>query len=274
MEPGEARMTARYLLEWVLGLEWADTLGEAPVAWTPEAEARLAGALERLLAHEPLQYVTGRAWFCERIFQVGPAVLIPRPETEELVYHIVADHQPPQPAPIRLVDVGTGSGCIPVSLELIWQAAGVQAEGVGLDISQAALAIAAANAAALGAQTTFQELDIFRAQPGDYAGLDLLVSNPPYIPPQARPTLAPRVQAYEPHLALFTPADDPLAIYRQLALLAMAWLKPGGRLYLEIYEDLGPDTRAVVQAAGLVDVTLRQDLSGRDRFISARRQIF
>jgi release factor glutamine methyltransferase len=265
----EAGAIARLLLEH-LGLRFplhpdAPPLGGAQQAWLAQ------DALPRLLAWEPVQYVTGAAHFYGREFAVSPAVLIPRPETEGLALWVRDDLLAAPPAPLALLDAGTGSGCIPITIALELAERGRAVEAHALDVSAAALEVAAQNAARLGVPLRLRQLDLLQAPADAYAGLEVLVSNPPYIPERERAELDPHVRDYEPALALFVPDADPLRFCRQLARLGLHWLRPGGHLYAELHADQGPAAVKLLDAVGYEDIVLRQDLAGRDRMIRASR---
>ena len=200
---------------------------------TPEQNAAYELAIERRLHHEPIQYITGEQEFFGLPLQVTPAVLIPRPETEHLVEAVLAEFAPEPSLHISIVDVGTGSGAIAIALAKHLPNARVTA----LDISPAAIAIASANAERhdVAGQIRFVESDLLNALPERNA-LDVIVSNPPYVAETDRNTLHPQVREFEPAAALFA-GEDGLAIYRRLVPQALAVLKPGGLLAIEIGHD-------------------------------------
>lgn len=219
--------------------------------------------LKRLRAGEPLQYVLGEVEFHGLRIKVSPDVLIPRPETEELVEHVLRDS-----ADVRgVVDVGTGSGCIALAIAK----ARPQARVTAIDDSAAALAMAADNARALGIDIALLHADALSEGFGLPAGTDLVVSNPPYIPVEEERTLAPQVRDHEPRRALFAPAGDPLAFYRAIGLKAHEALPPGGRLWLEGHWRTAREAAALLREMGYAEVTLIRDLSGHERFIRAVR---
>lgn len=222
------------------------------------------GDSERLLQGEPIQYVTEKAWFYGLELNVAPGVLIPRPETEELVEWALehADNQ----SHIHVLDVGTGSGCIALAVAAARPSARVQ----GIDVSETALKIAEGNAQRLGLPVVFHICDVILAEATTFEGLDLLLSNPPYIPQTEYLTLEDHVLAHEPALALAVPDDDPLHFYQAIARLGRHWLKPSGWLLMEIHEDFGAEMLQLVAAAGYTNVELRKDMSGRDRMIAGQ----
>jgi release factor glutamine methyltransferase len=220
--------------------------------------ARLAAAVEARAARQPVAQIIGQRQFWGRPFLVTPDVLDPRPDTEVLVDLALA-----QPFG-SVLDLGTGSGCILISL----LADRPGACGTGVDLSPAALAVAQRNAGDLGvaARAAFVLSDWFDAVRGQF---DLIVSNPPYIAADEMAGLAPDVRDWEPHMAL-TPGGDGLAAYRRIAAGAGAHLAPGGRLMVEIGPTQGPAVSALFAAAGLRQVQVRPDLDGRDRVVLAR----
>lgn len=269
--PDEARALVRLLLAHLTG----EARLHAPLpAQLPPDTAHLAeAAAQRLRAGEPVQHVIGQAHFYGRDFLVSPEVLIPRPETEALLVWArdLWLHRGLPRAGGRFLDMGTGSGCLLISLERELAARNLSVEALGVDRSEAALAIARQNAQRLGAAVHLLPLDLLQADPSQYRDLDLLLSNPPYIPERERPGLQPQVRDFEPGLALFVPDDDPLLFYRHLARLGRHWLKPGGWLMVEIHRDFGAGVVDLLQGHGYQSVTLRQDLAGRDRMVAGQR---
>ena len=262
-DPAEARALARRVVLHRLGLAPHELAlrGAEPLA-DPALRAQLAADERRLLAQEPVQYILGTAPFLDLDLEVGPGVLIPRPETEELVGRVLADWQT-APAP-RLLDVGTGSGCIAVALAVGLPRAAV----TGLDVSAAALAIARRNGARYGNRVEWLEADIFGELP--LAGhFDAIVSNPPYVPQHEAAALAPPVRDHEPALALFVPDHDPLRYYHRLATVGRQWLRSGGRLYLETHTTYAAAVAAALTAAGYHNVRVYADFTDRPRFVVA-----
>ncbi|HEY0612889.1 MAG TPA: peptide chain release factor N(5)-glutamine methyltransferase, partial [Chitinophaga sp.] len=197
---------------------------------------------------------------------VNPQVLIPRPETEELVEWIVNNVRMGGSANVRMLDIGTGSGCIPLALKKELPAANVW----GIDVSPGALETAKANARQQELDVRFEEVNVLDEQAT--AGLpvfDIIVSNPPYIKQSEHTVMQQQVLAYEPSLALFVPDEDALLFYRVIAVLAKHKLTPGGSLYFEINEALGNEVVELLKTAGYKDVTLKQDIFGKDRMVKA-----
>lgn len=255
----EAESLTFWLLEDFLQLGRKEILNNQELDSIPEA---LELALQEILSGKPIQYITGKAPFYGREFWVSPAVLIPRNETEELVHLIIKENKKPS---LRILDIGTGSGCIPITLSLEILGAKVYA----VDISEEALQIADKNAQFLEANVTFSRLDILDDDI-PYPDLDIVVSNPPYVRHSEKKQMHKNVLEHEPHLALFVYDEDPLLFYRLIAEKAQRVLKPGGRLYFEINEAFGQELKSLVEGKGYFDVNIHADLNGRDRILSAR----
>ncbi len=250
------------LIEWVTGLDRLQQIAQPKKEITKEQQLLLQEGVTRLLSFEPIQYITGHAWFAGNKFRVGPAVLIPRPETEELVDWILKDR--PDKENYTVLDIGTGSGCIPISFKKKRPGWAVTA----IDISQEALAIAKENADDLGVEVVFKAIDLTdeTSWPG-LGEIDLLVSNPPYIPWSDWNTLPENVREHEPSEALFVPDTDPLLFYRLIAQLAKQQLKKGGAIYLEINETLGVEVVSLFQAQGFTSIELKKDMQGKHRMM-------
>lgn len=254
---GEARAITDYVLDVCFGLSKADILCGAVEEMTAEKTAELNKIFGRLTEGEPVQYVLGRAEFSGRWFSVRPGVLIPRPETEELCAWITADSK--ASASPKVLDIGTGSGCIAITLQLDMPESKVTA----WDISADALDVARENAQQLGANVNFVKLDALNAKPeGEW---DVIVSNPPYICEKEKKDMAVNVLEHEPHTALFVPDADPLLFYRAITRLAVQTLNKGGRLYFEINPIYADDTCRMMQAEGMTAVELRSDMYGKQR---------
>lgn len=254
---GEARAVTDYVLDVCFGLSKADILCGAVEEMTAEKTAELNKIFGRLTEGEPVQYVLGRAEFSGRWFNVRPGVLIPRPETEELCAWITADSK--ASASPKVLDIGTGSGCIAITLQLDMPESKVTA----WDISADALDVARENAQQLGANVNFVKLDALNAKPeGEW---DVIVSNPPYICEKEKKDMAVNVLEHEPHTALFVPDADPLLFYRAITRLAVQTLSKGGRLYFEINPIYADDTCHMMRAEGMTAVELRSDMYGKQR---------
>lgn len=254
---GEARAITDYVLDVCFGLSKADIMCGAVEEMTAEKTAELNKIFGRLTEGEPVQYVLGRAEFSDRWFNVRPGVLIPRPETEELCAWITADSK--ASASPKVLDIGTGSGCIAITLQLDMPESKVTA----WDISADALDVARENAQQLGANVNFVKLDALNAKPeGEW---DVIVSNPPYICEKEKKDMAVNVLEHEPHTALFVPDTDPLLFYRAITRLAVQTLSKGGRLYFEINPIYADDTCRMMRAEGMTAVELRSDMYGKQR---------
>ena len=257
-----ARQQASWLIEYVLGYSPTQLLAQPNPPIKPEQQQQLQEYVNRLLKHEPIQYVLGEAYFYGYKFKVSPAVLIPRPETEELVHHIVLRHK--NAKNLSGLDLCTGSGCIAISLakEL------PQAKLTATDVSIAALQVAQENNAGLEAEIVLLQHDILKEEiTGQY---DFLVSNPPYVRPSEKEQMHSNVLDWEPHLALFIPEEDPLLFYRSIAQKALNSLKSNGWLYFEINEAYGRQTAEMLQQLGFSKVQILKDMQGKDRMLEAQ----
>lgn len=229
-------------------------------------EQQVQQAVKRLQQQEPVQYVLGMAHFYGLELQVDERVLIPRPETEELVDLVVREHKGKQN--LQVLDICTGSGCIPLAL-----AANLQAGKVyGLEISEGALQVARANGDRYKLPVEWLQQDVFVPIPGIAPhSLDIITSNPPYVLEQEKALMRPNVLQYEPHLALFVPDTDPLKYYRRIAELGNSLLKKEGRLYFEINEQYGEAVRQLLLQAGFEQGEVVQDLFNKNRIVKAVR---
>lgn len=241
-----------------MGISLMDVVLDKAINLSPEKEAQLEQAVNRLLQHEPLQYVLGVANFYGYDFLVTPAVLIPRPETEELVHRIVERHK--AQGLLNILDVCTGSGCI--ALTLAKELPGV--EGWATDISTEALAIAEQNRQRLGVEMRLVHSDALKDS-FPVAELDVVVSNPPYVLQIEARKMKPNVLNFEPHLALFVPDEDALLFYRAISREAAKKLKPGGWLYFEINEAYAEEVARLMQELGFEQVQLLPDMQGKMR---------
>ena len=257
--PHEAEMIARM----VVCKRLRYNLSQMVAHYDDEAEiADLEPIVAELKSGRPVQYVLGEAEFCEMEFEVEEGVLIPRPETEELVYHIVETTK----RGARILDIGTGSGAIAIALSKLIE----EAEVVAVDISREALAIARRNAERMGADVEFIEADAL----GDLSHLgkfDIIVSNPPYIPQSDIVDMRQNVIDFEPHTALFVPDDDPLCFYRATAKNGATMLREGGSIWFEIYEKLGEELCAMMSAMGYSRNEIIEDSNLKPRMVWSRR---
>jgi len=214
---------------------------------------------------EPIQYILEECEFYGLPFYVNSSVLIPRPETEELVEWIISDHSNRNG---NLLDIGSGSGCIAVSIANFLKSFSVSA----VDVSGSALAVARRNAERNNCQVQFMQADILKPENNCFDGaFDVIVSNPPYVREKEKQQMSQNVLGYEPHLALFVPDEDPLLFYKAIALFGKRRLKTEGKLYLEINEGLGKESVTLLACLGYRDIILRKDIFGRDRMIRAMK---
>ena len=233
------------------------------ITLTTEQEALLGNAIERLQKREPIQHILGYSDFCGLRFKVTPATLIPRPETSELVEWIASEATGNE----SILDIGTGSGCIAVSLASKMP----QSKVTAWDISNDALAVAAENSKANGQAVTFEQVDILAYEPTGEQ-FDIIVSNPPYIKENEKEAMHANVLDWEPHTALFVPDNDPLLFYRAIAEKGLFMLTPGGKLYFEINRAHGKETMEMLAALGYTNIELRKDFADNDRMIRAVKQ--
>jgi release factor glutamine methyltransferase len=321
-DPREAANIADWVMEHLTGLKKIDRIVHKDRPLSPEQTTLLEKYLPELLAHKPVQYVLHEAWFCGMPFYVDENVLIPRPETEELVQWIAEEARIPKPearspqpsignqqphtssfsashppattkepetqnpkpetnrhavtqkeseilhSTFEILDIGTGSGCIPIALKKQLSTATLYA----CDISEGALSVAQRNAQTQ--QTAIQFIQADFLQPTNWPTLpevNIIVSNPPYIPVSDKRTMHHNVLQHEPHLALFVENDDPLLFYRTIAAFAQQKLLPGGAIYVEIHEDLGPATLQLFSDSGFARAELKKDMQGKDRMIRAMK---
>ena len=262
-DASEATAIAHTVLEHITGLNKLQRLGDKNTLLSRQQQLMYEEMKARLMAGEPLQYVTGVQWFLGHPFLVDKSVLIPRPETEELVEWIVTEWKDSLPA--RMLDVGTGSGCIPISLKLQMP----KVEITSCDISKEALETAAKNAASLNADITLLNLDFLQKENWpSLAAFNVIVSNPPYIPEIERETLDKNVRDFEPSMALFVPDNDALLFYRVLAEFGKAHLNTGGAVYCELHKDYAQDCQRMFESKGYT-VILKTDMHGNERMLKA-----
>lgn len=274
-EPGEAKAIVRMVLDVRFGLSLADILCGKVTQLSAKHQAELQEITQRLQDGEPVQYVLGQADFGPRTFSVAPGVLIPRPETYELCQWVVgqmsneksgmrneAGRHP------RILDIGTGSGCIACTLAADQPHTEVEA----WDISGEALGIAEANARRLHVGITFRQVDILTYRDIPEPLFDTIVSNPPYICQKEADGMEPHVLNHEPHLALFVPDDDPLRFYRAISLFAQDALRPGGTLYFEINPLYTQPVETMLHDLAFADIETRRDLFGRERMIKCTKK--
>lgn len=258
----EAEQLMRILLEDLFGIDWNQQLMSPDLRIDEHQHYQLSEAVKRLLAGEPVQYVTGMARFNDLLLKVSPAVLIPRPETEELVQKIGTSL--PKEKTIRIWDIGTGSGCIAIALAKQFP----HAEVIAFDVSGDALQIAKENAESNGAKVSFVQDDVLNPT-SDYFNqpVDLVVSNPPYVCDSERASMEANVLDWEPEKALFVPDDDPLRFYRQILALAKKQLNSHGQVWFEINERMGEEMLSLCCQIGFSNAEVLEDFAGKPRFV-------
>ena len=280
----EAQAIVRTVLDALFGMSLTDICLGKVTQLSADDTTRLEKIMQRLEKSEPVQYVLGAEWFAGRLFDVAPGVLIPRPETEDLVKWTCDEakekekednskeergkeekevskkgEEAPHPS---ILDIGTGSGCIAITVALALP----QARVTAWDISTDALAIAAGNAHRLGASVRFEHQDALSA-PDDEERWDVIVSNPPYICDRERADMSDNVLSYEPELALFVPDNNPLLFYRAIASYASKALKPGGRLLFETNTAYAHEVAQVMADEGFTAIEVRNDCFGKPRMV-------
>lgn len=254
------------VIDHYLGLERFILAMQPNLVVSKENEDLLFFALSQLKQERPIQHILGKAHFCELEFRVDENVLIPRPETEELVYWIINEVQKGAPREeVKILDIGTGSGCIAISLAKNLPNAKVYA----LDISKKALQIAGENAMDNGVDIVFLEADILSLE-GFKDKFDVIVSNPPYVRELEKLEMKNNVVEHEPGLALFVSDGDPLIFYKKITRLALSHLKKGGVLFFEINQYLGEEMKQLLEAENFSEIELRKDMFGNDRMLKGQ----
>ena len=262
-DAGEAKAIVRWLLDVRFGLSMADILCDKMKELSKEDQKTLERMMQRLESGEPIQYIIGVADFFGRTFHVAPGVLIPRPETAELCEYVLFCRKTEE----KILDIGTGSGCIAITLALEIPEAKVTA----WDISDDALLIAQENAKALGADIAFEKRDILDTSLSTSQTWDVIVSNPPYIKPKERNGMEKNVLDYEPHLALFAPEQNPIIFYQRIGDYAWQRLNLGGQLFFELNPLTADDVESYLSNLGFSDIEIRQDQFGKQRFLKAKK---
>ena len=260
-EAGEAKAIVRNVLEMQFHLSFAEILCGKVTELSADNQAELEKIMIRLEKSEPVQYVLGTAFFYERPFHVAPGVFIPRPETTELCQWIIE-----APKEGSILDIGTGSGCIAITLAIELPQAHVSA----WDISEEALTIAKANANVLNAHVNFEKQDAL-APLIDERKWDIIVSNPPYIKSKEREEMEKNVLEYEPAIALFAPESNPIAFYQSIGNYAAKTLLPDGLLYFELNPLTANAVGSYLESIGFKDIEYREDLFHKQRFLKAKK---
>ena len=263
--PSEATTITDWVFESIAGIKRFDVVKEPDQLITSSTAEQLQIALDALLLHKPIQYVTGEAWFYSMKLLVNEHVLIPRPETEELVQLVLDSSIALSNSLPQILDIGTGSGCIAIAIKKNLPAADVSA----IDLSKQALYIAAINAATYDADIKFLKVDFL--DESEWVSLpmfDIIISNPPYIPINEKEHLDTNVTAYEPHQALFVPNNAPLLFYEKIAAFGLKHLNPNGQIFMEIHEDFGRETAELFQK-DYKNVLIKKDIFGKERMVLA-----
>lgn len=258
----EAEIFLNTLIEHYFRYSVTDLVLDQDIRLTESEILKLHFAVKDLKKNKPVQYITGQTSFLDYSFKVNDSVLIPRPETEELVMFIVNNEKSKS---LNVLDIGTGSGCIAISLKLMLDDAKIMA----VDIDDEALEIAKSNAKIIGCSINFGRLDILNDTEIFEDKFDIIVSNPPYVTHRQKVEMKPNVLDFEPAKALFISDGDPLIFYRAIGNFAHRNLINGGRLYVEINEDYGNGTVELFEHMRFSNVLLHKDMLGKDRFVSA-----
>jgi release factor glutamine methyltransferase len=245
----------------VLQKEWSISRTDLIIGETDKSLDSLGLFIERINQGEPIQYILGETWFRNRRFLVNPSVLIPRPETEELVEKVTSLK------PKTVLDLGTGSGCISISLAIEMPTTDIYA----IDISEAAIQTAKQNAALNEAKVNFSTGNILQFDnPFDVSTFDLIISNPPYVKENEKSEMRKNVLDFEPHLALFVSEEDPLVFYRSIGNIGLKYLSRKGSIWVEINSYLGKETEALFKDLGYSHTRLLKDFFGKDRYLEIR----
>ena len=260
----EATSITRVVFKERLNISRTDIAIDPSLEISKNDKNKLDRISKKLLEGVPVQHILGYADFYGLKFKVNKNVLIPRPETEELVQWIIKENG--KKTGIKILDVGTGTGCISIALAKELMNASV----TGIDISDKALRLARINAKMNDAKVQFKELDVLQKSNWNKLGkFNIIVSNPPYVTEREKEAMHINVLNHDPHLALFVPDDDPLIFYNKISDMALLDLSPGGQLYFEINEAFGNEIKDMLEAKGFKHVVIRKDLNGKDRFAIA-----
>jgi release factor glutamine methyltransferase len=261
-EEAEASQITDWVMEKITGSKKTERMLYKNSMLTIDEEIHVRSFTERMMRHEPVQYILNESWFCGLKFYVDKNVLIPRPETEELVEWVITNCKFPVDE-LKILDIGSGSGCIPISLKKRLK----KAEVWSCDISADAIAVAKRNASSLGTEVNFIQLDFLDQQArNQLPSFDIIVSNPPYVPEKDKETMKPNVLEFEPVTALFVPDNDPLVFYKAIAEFGNAHLNPEGSIYCEIHESLGESVVHLFNENGF-STELKKDMQQKDRML-------
>ncbi len=259
----EASNITSMIFESFAGISRSDIIKDAEIFISEDKIEKIKNSLADLIQHKPVQYVLGEAWFFNLKFLVNENVLIPRPETEELVQEVIYFCKSTNQK--KIIDIGTGSGCIPVSIKVNIP----EADITTIDIDSNALAVAIENAKRNQAEIFFLQTDFLNAEERNRLGkYDIIISNPPYIPESEKDTLGKNVTAFEPHLALFVPDSNPLLFYESIADFCKHHLDKNGKLFLEVHENLAKEVCALLEAHQL-KAEIKKDIFEKERIVKA-----
>ncbi len=251
------------ILEYVANITRSDIIAQKAISLTEKQEQWFEDIIRRLNTQEPVQYILGKTEFFGRVFNVNPSVLIPRPETELLIDHVLKNTSND---PGKILDIGTGSGCIAITLAKEFPSKTI----IAFDISEAALKTASENAKDLSAPVDFRKTDIL-LEDIPFNDLEIIVSNPPYVAVSEKSSMNNNVLKHEPHLALFVPDNDPLVFYKAIAEKGFDALKPNGKIFVEINERFGDETADIFSKRGFKDVWIIKDFQNKNRIVSAKK---
>lgn len=269
-ETREAANIADMVIEHVTGQRKIDRIVYKDLPVNHEQQAQIERIAAELINNRPIQYVLGEAWFMDMKLRVDESVLIPRPETEELVQWIIDDIKTSGNKEVSLFDIGTGSGCIPIAVRKKLPQVAVSA----VDVSNEALQVAILNSIEQKVLIDFLQLDFLNETEWNHLGkYNIIVSNPPYIKQSEESSMNENVLKFEPHLALFVPDEDALKFYKAIATFSKQHLKTNGSIYVEINEALGVETVELFKSSGFNEVLLKKDMQGKDRMVRARTSI-
>lgn len=260
--PDEISTIAYYLMEAIFKMDRSEVIQDRSMNITSDQRKQLSNFISRLNDHEPIQYIIGETEFLGRPFFVAPNVLIPRQETEGLIPLIKAREKEDK---LKFVDVGTGTGCIAITLMKELQSP----KGIVIDIDPRVMKVAKSNVERHEVEVDFMLMDVLN-EPIPLSNLDFAVSNPPYVLDSEKDFIKPNVLEYEPKKALFIPDEDPLLFYRKIAEKLQPCFKPGARLYFEINEAFGEDVVYLLESLDYINVELHKDLNEKDRYVIAQ----